>query len=59
MVRVDSFLGCVKLETFALFLGQLELIVALFAALPAVLGIFAAVAATVFFEYSLKGKFYS
>lgn len=55
MVRVNSFLGCVKLETFALFLGQLELIVALFAALPAVLGIVAAISATVFFEYSLKG----
>lgn len=55
MFRVNSFLGCVKLEAFALFIGQFELIIALFISLPAVLGIIAATIAAIFFNYDLKG----
>lgn len=56
MCRVKSFLGCVRLETFGLLIGQLELVLAVAVALPSVLGIIAAVFAASFFGYSVKGE---
>lgn len=56
MCRVKSFLGCIKLETFGLFIGQLELVLAVAVAIPSILGIVVAVFAASFFGFSVKGE---
>lgn len=56
MCVVETFLGCIKLETFGLAIGHLELILAIAVAIPSVLGIVAAIFAASFFGFSVKGK---